>query len=367
MKKILLVSLSKAYGGIERLFYNLFGKPSGEYKIDIITFHDKCAYQEEFEKAGHKIINLPSRKKNFFKFNKIVKEYLSNHSDYDYIWVNTASTSMYQFQLYGKKLTDAKIITHSHGTSSEKNGKLSYLVNAVLSKINYKKVVENTDIYLGCSKKAGIALFGEKYEDKIIVLNNLINVNAFSYNEDKRRDCRSSLEISEKNKVIALIGRISPQKNIPFAIEIFKDYAVLDKETILVVVGEGELLDLAKKLVDDYDLNDRVRFVGRVDNVADYYSAADALIIPSIFEGFPLTCIEAQAGGLPCILADTITDETKITDLVKFLPINQGTACWINELLDINKIEDRAKYKNQIIEAKYDFNEAEKLLKEILK
>lgn len=367
MKKILLVSLSKAYGGIERLFYNLFGKPSDEYKVDIVTFHDKCAYQEEFEKAGHRIINLPSRKKNFFKFNKTVKEYLSIHSDYDFIWVNTASTSMYQFQLYGKRVTNAKIITHSHGTSSEKNGRLSYFVNAVLAKTNYKKVVKNTDIYLGCSKKAGIALFGEKYEGKIIVLNNLINVNAFAYDSDKRRKCRKELGLSEENKAIALIGRVSPQKNIPFAIEIFKDYAVLDKEAVLVVVGEGELLDVAKKLVDDYDMNDRVRFVGRVDNVADYYSATDVLIIPSIFEGFPLTCIEAQAGGLPCILADTITDETKITDLVKFVPINQGTDCWIKELLDINKIEDRAKYKNQIIEAKYDLNEAEKILKEILR
>lgn len=372
MKKILLVSLSKNFGGIERLFHNLFVNNVKDYHLDIITFHEKCAYQEDFEKEGYKVYSLPSRSKKKFAFSKVVKEFLSEHNDYDYIWVNTASTSMYEFQYWGKRLTNAKIITHSHGTESEKNGNITDLINSILAKLNYKKVIKNTDIFLACSKKAGIALFGKKYSDKIILLNNLIDVQKFVFNNDIRHDIRKKYNINDNKFVISVIGRLSNQKNIPFAMEIIKDVAKSNDNVAFFVTGDGELKSFAENFVKEHSLCDKVVFTGNVLNVQDYYSVSDILITPSFFEGFPLSVVEAQSNGLKCILSDKITIETKLTDLVEFLPITDGVNIWvdkINQILknyDFKDFEKRKNYNKIIIEKKFDIKDANRLLKEIL-
>ncbi len=372
MKKILLVSLSKNFGGIERLFHNLFVNNVKDYHLDIITFHAKCAYQEDFENEGYNVYSLPPRSKMKFAFSKVVKQFLREHNDYDYIWVNTASTSMYEFQYWGKRLTNAKIITHSHGTESEKNGNISDLINNILAKLNYKKVIKNTDLFLACSKKAGIALFGKKYQDKIIVLNNLIDVPKFAFNNSIRFDIREKLNISDNKFVVSMIGRLSNQKNIPFAMEIIKEVAKSNDNVAFFVTGDGELKSFAENFVKEHSLCDKVVFTGNVLNVQDYYSVSDILIMPSFFEGFPLTIVEAQSNGLQCVISDKITIETKLSDLVEFLPITNGTKIWvdkINHILENSDLKDfdkRKSYNIIVAEKKFDIKDATSLLKEIL-
>ena len=128
MKKVLIVGLSEEIGGIENLFYNIFKEGAPNIHIDFLAFGDKCAYEDEFISMGYNVFHIPTRKKAFLKFNSIVKKFLREHSDYDYIWFNTASASMYQFQYFGKKYTNAKIITHSHGTSIDRNNGIVFFL-----------------------------------------------------------------------------------------------------------------------------------------------------------------------------------------------------------------------------------------------
>lgn len=367
MKKILLVSLSSNYGGIERLFYNVFCLGSTNYLIDIITFSDKCAYQESFENMGYKIYSLPSRRKKMIKFNKIVKNFFKAHNDYDYIWVNTSSTSMYQFQYYGKKLTKAKVITHSHGSDSEKSGLINNIINYCLAKINFNKVIKNTDIFLACSMKAGVSLFGKKLENKILLFNNIINIDHFKFDEKSRVEIRKKFNIDYDKKVIGLVGRISSQKNIPFALKILKKYLECDNNSICLVVGSGELFPFAQEKIREYNLSDKVIFTGNVSNVSNYLSAIDILIMPSFFEGLPLTAIEAQANGLNCVLSDTITEEVALTNLVSFLSIDDNVNNWVNKLLSITSDNSkRINYYFLMKSSGYDLSNVEENLKKVL-
>lgn len=367
MKKVLLVSLSDSYGGIERLFYNIFCLNNTDCLVDIITFSDKCAYQESFEEKGYKIYSLPSRRKNMFKFNQIIKTFFKANNDYDYIWVNTSSTSMYQFQYYGKKLTSAKIITHSHGSDSEKSGVINNIINYCLAKINFNKVIKNTDIFLACSMKAGVSLFGKKLENKILLFNNVINIEKFKFDEKSRVAIREKFNIDYNKKVIGLVGRISSQKNIPFALKVFREYLDCDVNAICLVVGSGELAQFAQEKTREYNLSDKVIFTGNVSNVSDYLSAIDVLIMPSFFEGLPLTAIEAQANGLNCVLSDTITAEVALTNLVSFLSIDENVNSWVNKLLSIQVDNSkRINYYALMKNSGYDLSNVEENLKKVL-
>ena len=103
MVKVLIVGLSEEIGGIENLFYNLFKEGAPNCIVDFLAFGENCAYESEFLAMGYNVFHIPTRKHAFLKFNSIVKDFLEKHNDYDFIWFNTASTIMYQFQYFLKK------------------------------------------------------------------------------------------------------------------------------------------------------------------------------------------------------------------------------------------------------------------------
>ena len=78
---------------------------------------------------------------------------------------------------------------------------------------------------------------------------------------------------------------------------------------------------------------------GVQENTAEWYQVMDAFLLPSIFEGFPVVAIEAQASGLPCFLSNRISKEAAVSSNIKFLPIDKGSEIeWAKEISDsLNK------------------------------
>ena len=81
--------------------------------------------------------------------------------------------------------------------------------------------------------------------------------------------------------------------------------------------------------------------------------AMDCFVFPSLYEGLPVTLIEAQAAGLPCIVSDGVPEECAKTDLVKHIPLSVSAAHWAGEILQ-TRSGLRQDTRNQLIQAGYD-------------
>lgn len=368
MMKVLVVGLAEEIGGIENLFYNLLKEQIENCLFDFLAFGKKCAYEEFFISQGARVYHMPTRKSTPFTFNRKVKKFLIEHNNYDYIWFNTASTSMYQFQYYGKKCTRAKIITHSHGTSIDRNnGILLFGLNKILEIVNRPKVVKNTDLFFCCSIAAGKALYGKAYEKDLILIKNGIEIEKYKFSIDARNMKRKELEINSKTTVLALIGRLSPQKNPIKAIQIYEKYVSKHPDSFLLIVGDGELKKDVISLIREKGLTDRVKMLGFRSDVSEIMSCADILLMPSLFEGLPLTAIEAECNGLKCFLSDTITQETKITDECFFIPITESDQKWVDIIENSTKyFTERKESYLRVLENKYSIDETRKNVRNIL-
>ncbi|OUQ80749.1 hypothetical protein B5E48_05040 [Massilimicrobiota sp. An105] len=367
MKKLLIVGVSSIVGGIETLFHKLFEDGSEVFDITFLCMGEKCAYADEYIAKGYHIDVIPSRKQNPLRFSSNVKTYFKEHPCFDYVWINTSSTSMYQFQLYGKKYTSAKIITHSHGTKFERTGKwIFHCANHVLDILNYRKVIDNTDLFFCCSKAAGIALFGKKKEKDLIIINNGISCDRFAFQKSYADNIRREFEIDDTTLLIGVVGRLSTQKNPLRVVEIFNTVLLKEPNAKLLFVGTGDLTSRVKESVAQKGIEEHVIFAGLRSDVNQIYSALDVLLMPSLFEGLPLTAIEAQCAGVPCVLSSEITDEVAVTDIVQFVDLKSNDDLWAEFVVNSKNEFARDNYCNILKVAGYDYSNTKNMIERLL-
>lgn len=368
MKKLLIVGISDIVGGIENLFYNLFSEKSKCFDISFLCFGKRCAYEDIFLSNGYKIYYAKSRRENPFNYKRQIKDFFIEHNSFDYIWVNTTSTSMYEIQYFGKRITNAKIITHSHSTQFESSRNIFYILNRLLGLINYKKVVNNTDLFFCCSYAAGISLFGQQYKDKLVLIKNGINVERFKFNQEIRDKYRNKFNFSDSDLVIGFIGRIYSPKNPLRVVKILKKVSEMYSAAKLVVVGDGPLKQSLYDSIEKEGLLRSVRFVGFCKNVNEILNCVDVLLMPSLFEGLPLVGIEAQANGVPCLFSDEITSEVQVTNKCLFLKLSDNDQIWADGIIQLSQLHliNRNTSYIDVKNAGYDINTTKSFIEKSL-
>lgn len=208
-----------------------------------------------------------------------------------------------------------------------------------------------------CSEKAGQWMFnGASFE----VLNNAIDSQIYTYNYQKNRNIRIQLGIEEDDIVLGHVGRFYAVKNHIFLLDIINSIKHNYKIKLLLV-GDGPLYNSIKEKVQEMKLSDRVIFTGVRSDVSDLMQAMNTFVFPSLYEGLPLTLIEAQASGLPCLISDTIPPDCMITNLVEKKPLSDGAESWANKAIELSQMTRRNTYE-EIKSAGFDIIEnAEKL------
>ncbi len=205
-----------------------------------------------------------------------------------------------------------------------------------------------SNVNFACSTEAGIYLFGKKRKFEFIP--NAIDLEKFEYNEQTRKEIRKELDLEGK-LVIGNVGRFNLQKNHSFLLDIFNEIVKKNKDSILLLIGTGELEENIKQKIKELKLEKRVKLLGVRKDVNKLYQAMDIFLMPSLFEGLPLTGVEAQASKLKCYFADTITKEVIISNNVKFLSLKLTPEQWAD------KIVQDAKYERNNVEIlNQDFN-----------
>lgn len=356
--KVLQFGMGPNPGGVESFIINYYRHiDKNKFQIDFINMYDEIAYENEIKALGGNIYRIPFFKtnpiKNYGAIDKILKE-----NKYDIIHVNMLSLAYLTPLIIGKKNGVKCRIAHSHNGLTPPG-----IVRNLLHKVNKKRIHLYANTYFACSKLAGAWMFGESNIKKndISIINNAVDITAYKFDLNKRREMREQLGLEGK-LVIGHVGRFSYQKNHDFLIEIFYEIQKINKNSCLVLVGTGELLDEVKNKVSKLGIEDKVKFLGVRKDVNEIMQAMDKFIMPSRFEGLPLVGIEAQASGLSCYFSSNITKELLVTSNATIISAEKEANYWAKMILQEKSVKDRTQTIQELIFRGYEIKKETKAL-----
>lgn len=318
-------------------------------------------YQDAIREKGGIIYTL-NEKRSMLGIIKWVQEIIESNN-YKVLHINSDSAYIAAAYIFAAKRAGIEhIYVHSHCTQIDDNNNIKRFIKTAIHKICKPYVIRNTDMFLACSKLAGEWMFGKKNVNSLCyrTIYNGVEVDNYLYNEDNRRKYRDELGF-EDSVVIGNIGRFSYQKNQDFLLKVFNRFQQDCPNSKLVFVGGGELENSIKEKVDALGLTDKVIFLGLRNDVPCLLSAFDVMVMPSRFEGLPVTMVEAQMASLPCVVSDRITDEADFTGLVSYVSFEDELSCWANA---IHKYEefDRSNFSYDYLNCNFNILNAAKEL-----
>ncbi len=149
---------------------------------------------------------------------------------------------------------------------------------------------------------------------------------------------RQRLCIPDAAMVVAHVGNFTAAKNHRFLLQVFAELIKIKPDSYLLLVGDGDLRGETEALAASLAIAGQVRFLGRRADVPAILAAADVFLFPSAFEGLGLAAIEAQASGLPVIIADTVPAEVEaVPGLLSWLSLSQPPAVWAKACLQAHE------------------------------
>lgn len=286
---------------------------------------------------------------------------LLDENGYDAVDVNTANGIGLIYALVAKRHGVRMRLTHSHNTSF---GSGSQLVKGAIHRACMVFGGDAPNVRIACSEQAGRYLFGSHHFE---VIKNGIDVNRFRFKAADRVRVRRRLEVPEDVLLFGSIGRVTEQKNPIFQLRTFAEVIKIYPGCRYMFLGGGDLLDETKSLAINLGIQDNVIFLEPVQDAAPYYSALDALLLPSFYEGLPYVCIEAQCSGLPILMSDVVTDEAVVTDLVEKMNLDASAGEWAEKLVELAEMKrDRSVYPESVRAAGFDVESSMERLREIL-
>ncbi len=342
--------LDNIHGGIESFMINVLENINHEmFNCEYVTSYSNSDVVNRIKELGGIVHEIPSKKK-IFSYIHAINKLLKNHYDIVHIHKNSGINII---PLILSNINKVKrIIFHSHNTDATVNTKLSFL-----HKVNRKYILSNSDILLACSEKAAKWMYGRT--EGITIIKNGIKIDKFRFNQTVRDEVRLKLGLNNAY-VVGHVGRFNRQKNHDFLIRIFNAIKEKNDNAILMLIGEGQFKNEIIRLVKSYGLEKSVLFLGVRSDVNELLQAMDAFVLPSLYEGLPIVCVEAQAAGLPCLVSDTVTSEVMITDKCKMKSLDNSPESWANEILSLNKTRG---YDNNI--EKYNIKNTVNVLEKI--
>lgn len=344
-------------GGVEAVIMNYYRNiDRSKVQFDFICDEDSTNIPyDEIKKLGGRVIICPPYQK-IFEYERFLID-LFKKNNYKIVHSNINTLSI--FPLRAAKKAGVPIrIAHSHSTTNKKEWKKN-LMKQALRPFSKKYATD----YFACSELAGRWLFGDKTfeQGKVTIINNAIDLDKFKYDEKIRKEKRKELNINDDTLVVGHIGRFVAQKNHTFLIDIFNELHTKEKNSILLLIGQGPLMGEIKQKVEALGISDSVKFLGQRDDVNELYNVMDLFLFPSLYEGLGMVLIEAQANGLPCIASTEVPKIADISSNVQFYDLNDSIDIWLKNY-DTNRFKFIC--KNCIYDIK---KEAEKLEKYYMK
>lgn len=354
-KRLLCIIGSMNAGGAETFMMKIYRQlDKSMYQIDFaVAVEEKMFYEDEIIAMGGKIYRISPKSKGFFKNFGEIKDIVRKNG-YKYV-LRVSQHSLSAFELLAAGIGGAKTrVFRSSNSNTTTGGGRDLMLHKICGFM--PKLFAN--VRIAPSTEAAEFMFGKNCvaKNRAHLLHNAIDTGVFRYDAARRDEIRAELGLNGC-LTVGHVGRFNQQKNHSFLIDIFMKLHEKRDDTKLLLVGTGELEGEIKEKIAALGLEKNVVFAGVRSDVPDLLSAMDVFVFPSLYEGMPNTVIEAQATGLPCCIADTITPEADITGLVKYLPLTASAQSWAQCALD-SVSDTRKNTKKEFIEAGYNIESA---------
>lgn len=352
MVRVLQIVSSMNVGGLETFIMNIYRN----IDRDIIQFdflvhtEEECFYNEEIRRLGGRIYKVPARNKGIIKNRRELDEFFENYKDYKVVHQHVSSLSYIEPLIVARKYNIPVRIVHGHSTRPPGSS-----LHKHLHKLNQKRITRVATNYLACSENVAEWLYSKSNVSTNCykIVNNGIQTTEYIFNESVRNKIRKELKIQDK-LVVGHIGRFAYPKNHEFLIEIFKSIHDKDSNSILLLVGDGKLRPGIEEKCELMGIKDHVIFTGIRSDIPNILQAIDVFVFPSHYEGSPVTLLEAQASGLPCIVSSNITEQVNITDLVVNVSLNQSADNWAESIFTNISLNNRDNYAERVRKKGFD-------------
>ena len=357
MIRILQMIGSLNVGGSQTMILSIYRSIDRErMQFDFVLDHpDERYFAAEAEALGARIYTMPIfRGANAGEVRRDWNNFFYTHPEYTVLHSHVRSyASLY---LPVARRHGLKTIIHSHNTSNGTG--MTALVKDVLQ----RPLRDQADVLMACSTEAGEWLYGRRacQSGRFVFLPNAVDTRRFAMDPASRRALRRELGL-EGRLVIGHVGRFNEAKNHGFLLDVFKLVHDRRPDAALLLVGDGALQGEAVRKAVALGIAEDVLLTGNRSDVPALLGAMDLFAFPSLWEGLPVTLIEAQAAGLPCLISDTITHDVDVSPLVTRLSPDSAER-WAEELL---KPRARVDVTADIVRAGFDVRSSAQKLTEL--
>ena len=345
--KVLHVVTSLSASGVPSLLYSYYTRMNRDlihFDFVVIPSDVEHSYREKFEAMGSEVHYMPKTyaKRISYLYNLIKR----NKYDVVHSHIELASAVYLTIAKFAGIKTR---IAHAHMAFLPYDKLYHTLLRWQLNCIATHK--------MGCSKEALKGLFGKRSARKGLVLHNAIDIERFSFKESIRNEYRNKFHLNGKT-ILGFVGRLTQQKNIFYMLDIFEEYQKINPQSLLMVIGDGELRDEFITAIKRKGLEDKVLCFGMRDDVSSLMMSMDFLLLPSLWEGLGIVLIEAQTAALMTLTSKTTVpiEDTNISEYIHYLDINQNPSVWAKEICNIKMPYNKREIRCELIKNHYDID-----------
>lgn len=350
MKRILHIVGAMNRAGAETMLMNLYRAiDRSSFQFDFVFFTSKkCDYDDEIIALGGRIFRTTEQtgsENNIVRIGKIrdiIEQQGQFYAVHSHMLFNAG------FHAIAARMAGVtRIVTHSHNTSDGNGASIIGQLYRAASRICIEQLSTH---FISCGEEAGKFLFPRIASDNVLFLPNAVDLRCFR--EQRSNVLHRTLELEDTCKIVLQVGRMETVKNFTFTIafaKYLKDKGVNDIH--FAFVGRGVDENKLKKQAVELDVDDKIHFLGVRSDVQSLMCNADLFFMPSLFEGFPVTLVEAQAAGLPCLISDSITTEVDLRlGIVDFKSLDADFEEWYANML---QLMNKKRVSEELISAVY--------------
>lgn len=332
--RVLQVVASMGHGGIEHFLMSLY-RAINKDKVQFDFMYRvpyECVFDKEIESMGGRIFRCVDPDRHPIRSRRFYREFFAKHPEIRAVHEHRSGCDgFFGIMREAKRAGVTVRILHSHNSQK---GWTNNPVKEITDAYNAPLLDSLANTFLACSDVAATYLYGRcpKALKECIVRPNAIDLSTFAFDCAARDMVREHYNIARGTLVIGHIGRFVPEKNQAFLVDVVAKLRSKGVQADLLLLGDGPLRSKVLNKANSLGVSQCVHFAGIQEDTASHYSAMDVFCMPSLFEGLPVSCVEAQASGLPMVLSAGISHMADICGHTAFLNLDESASSWGNAI-----------------------------------